>query len=73
MEKEILMYDISVCLAAIRKDNWVRLYNSIKESVEDYTFELIFCGPHAELPVELQELDNFYAKRKGKIYHLDRR
>jgi hypothetical protein len=58
VEKEILMYDISVCLAAIRKDNWVRLYNSIKESVEDYTFELIFCGPHAELPVELQELDN---------------
>ena len=52
------MYDLSVCLAAIRKDNWPRLYNSIVGSVGDYSFELIFCGPHAELPDELKDLEN---------------
>ena len=52
------MYDISVCLSAIRKDNWVRLYNSIVESIGDYTFELILCGPHKEPPDELKDLDN---------------
>jgi len=52
------MYDLSVCLAAIRRDNWVRLYNSIVESVGDYSFELIFCGPHAELSDGLKNLEN---------------
>jgi hypothetical protein len=51
-------YDLSVCLAAIRKDNWERLYNSIVESVGRYSFELIFCGPHKELPEALQGLPN---------------
>ena len=50
---DLIMYDLSVCLAAIRKDNWNRLYNSIVDSIGDYTFELIFCGPHEELPEEL--------------------
>ena len=52
------MYDLSVCLAAIRKDNWKRLYDSIVDSIGDYTFELIFCGPHKELPAELSSLEN---------------
>ena len=52
------MYDLSVCLAAIRKENWSRLYNSIVESIGEYTFELIFCGPHNELPEDLQGLEN---------------
>ena len=51
-------YDLSVCLAAIRKDNWERLYDSIVKSVGDYTFELIFCGPHDELPEPLRGLEN---------------
>jgi len=54
------MYDLSVCLAAIRKDNWLRLYNSIVDSIGPYSFELIFCGPHKELPEELQNLENVY-------------
>jgi hypothetical protein len=58
MEKEILMYDLSICLAAIRKENWLRLYNSIIKSVGSYSFELVFCGPHKELPKELQGLEN---------------
>ena len=53
-----MKYDLSVCLAAIRKENWVRLYNSIEKSVGDYTFELIFCGPHEEPPEELKNLEN---------------
>ena len=52
------MYDLSVCLTAIRDDNWLRLHDSIVESVGDYTFELIFCGPHEDLPDELDGLDN---------------
>lgn len=55
---DLIMYDLSVCLAAIRKDNWNRLYNSIVDSIGDYTFELIFCGPHEELPEELQDKEN---------------
>jgi len=52
------MYDLSVCLAAIRIKNWERLYNSIVESVGDYKFELTFCGPHTELPDALKNLEN---------------
>jgi|15BtaG_2_1085339.scaffolds.fasta_scaffold01845_6 hypothetical protein len=52
-------YDLSVCLAGIRKNNWSRLYNSIALSVtEKYSFELILCGPHPELPDELKNLKN---------------
>jgi len=52
------MYDLSVCLAAIRKENWARLYNSVVKSAGEYSFEMIFCGPHDELPPELQGLEN---------------
>jgi len=52
------MYDLSICLPAIRKENWTRLYESAITSVGKYSFELIFCGPHKELPEELQELEN---------------
>ena len=49
--------DLSICLAAIRKDNWRRLYDSIVTSLTDkYTFELVFCGPHAELPEDMKDL-----------------
>ena len=51
--------DLSVCLAAIRKDNWEKLYNSIEASIgEEYSFEIIFCGPHAEPPDSLSEKKN---------------
>ena len=52
------MYDLSIALAAIRKHNWKKLYDSIVSSVGSYTFELIFCGPHNELPEELRSLPN---------------
>ena len=52
------MYDLSICLPAIRKDNWVELYESIPPSVGKYSFELIFCGPHEEPPEELRGLSN---------------
>ena len=51
-------YDLSICLAAIRKDNWNKLYESILTSIGPYTFELIFCGPHAELPDELKGISD---------------
>ena len=55
---DLEMYDLSVCLAAIRKHNWEKLYNSIVESVGNYTFEIIFCGPHEEPPEALKGLEN---------------
>jgi len=45
---------ISVLLPAIRKDNWVKLYNSLKESTSR-NFELIIIGPYS-LPPELQNI-----------------
>lgn len=58
MKPENSKYDLSVCLAAIRKENWARLYDSVVRSIGKYTFEIIFCGPHKELPKELQGFDN---------------
>jgi len=55
---DLEMYDISVCLAAIRKENWERLYDSVVKSAGTYSFELIFCGPHKELPDALQNKEN---------------
>lgn len=52
------MYDLTIALAAIRTYNWKRLYDSIVQSIGDYTFELIFCGPDSELPDELKNKEN---------------
>ncbi len=50
------MLDFSVFLAAIRPQNWMALYNSIKASTEK-EFELIFVGPYG-LPDEMKDLPN---------------
>ena len=52
------MYDLSICLAAIRKENWVRLHKSIVEAIKDYSFELIFFGLPDRLLVWLQNFKN---------------
>lgn len=39
------MIDLSIPMPGIRTENWQKLYDSIKQSVGKYTFELIFCGP----------------------------
>ena len=52
------MYDLSICLTALRKHNWKRLYDSIATSIGDYSFELILCGPHEDPPEEMQDLPN---------------
>lgn len=52
------MYDLTIALAAIRKQHWKRLYDSIVSSVGKYSFELIFCGPHDEPPEEMKHLPN---------------
>ena len=48
--------DITILVPAIRKERWVHLYNSIKESTKR-SFELIIVGPH-NLPDELQRKIN---------------
>ena len=50
------MYDVSILLPGIRKNNWITLYNSI--NLSEYSFELILVGPY-DPPDELLEKDNF--------------
>ena len=52
------MYDLSVCVPSIRKENWKRLYDSIVESIGDHTFELILCGPYSDLTDYLESKKN---------------
>ena len=52
------MYDLSVCVPSIRKENWKRLYDSIVESIGDHTFELILCGPYSDLTYYLESKKN---------------
>lgn len=49
-------FDISILLPAIRKERWVKLYDSIPKSTKR-KFELIIVGPHS-LPDELQDKKN---------------
>jgi len=50
------MIDISIIVPGIRNEAWQRTYNSLKESVGNKSFEVIFCGPYA-MPGDLY-LDN---------------
>ena len=52
------MYDISICVPTIRAQHWQRLYDSIVDSIGEYTFELILCGPYDELDDYLKTKDN---------------
>ena len=64
-EKDLSKPKISIYLGAIRPYNWLRLYNSIKESVGKYSFELVLCGP-ISLPENLQSITNIkYIKDYG--------
>jgi glycosyltransferase involved in cell wall biosynthesis len=52
------MYDLSICVPTIREQHWTRLYDSIVNSIGDYTFELVLCGPYDELSDYLKEKNN---------------
>lgn len=52
------MYDVSVILPGIKPEKWLRIFDSVVESVGDYSFEFIGVGPSAPGP-ELLEKDNF--------------
>jgi len=57
-----MKYDLSIVLPGIRKQNWVALYNSVIESVGDYSWEMIISGPGAgpeDYPPELNVAPNF--------------
>lgn len=51
-------YKLSVCLPAHRTHLWERLYKSIKESVGEYSWELIMVGPN-EPPEFFRDKLNF--------------
>jgi len=37
---------VSIIMPSIRPENWVKIYDSIKESCKKYTWELVICGPY---------------------------
>lgn len=60
-------YDLSVILPGIKPEKWRKIYDSVVESVGNYSFEFICVGPY-EPPQELLllEKDNFkYVKDFG--------
>ena len=53
------MVDLSIIMPGIRKHNWLSVYDSVKDSIGDYVYELIIVGP-GECPNELLETENCY-------------
>lgn len=51
-----MKYQLSIICPGIRTKNWLRLYNSIKESFSG-AWEIIFVGPYP-LPPELMKFEN---------------
>ena len=51
-------YDISICLPGYRTQFWKRLYDSAKEAVGEYSWEMIIVGPNPP-PEELESKSNF--------------
>ncbi len=52
-----MKYDLSICLPAIRTQNWKLMYDTACASVGDKTFEIVFVSPY-DLPKELQSVSN---------------
>jgi len=50
--------DLSVVIPGIKPQNWLPLFNQIKESIGNYSFELICVGPYFP-PKELENEFNF--------------
>ena len=50
-------YDLSIILPGIRNQFWVQVYEQIKESCKNYSYEVIFSGPRS-LPPELENCKN---------------
>jgi len=51
------MYDVSILIPAIRTHLWEKMYDSIKLSCKNNSFELILVSPF-ELPLELKQYNN---------------
>ena len=50
-------YDLTILIPGIRTSNWLRLYNSLKTSCKQYTWELVFVSPF-DLPEEFKADEN---------------
>ena len=51
-------FDIGIFLGGIRPNLWKGLYDSLKESCNRHTFQLVIAGPHSP-PQEMLALSNF--------------
>lgn len=63
--REDLAVDITICLPGIRVEGWPRVYDSIKSSVGNHSFELIIVGPYAPYDSLLQEAEISYIQDYG--------
>jgi len=55
IKEECIKKDISITFPSIRNKNLIKVYNAIKESCKNHTFELVICSPNnplIELPKE---------------------
>lgn len=55
------MYDVSICLPAIRTPLWIKFYETLKESCKRHSFEVVFVGPF-DPPKELNLPNVKFAK-----------
>ena len=53
-----MKYDLSICMPAYRTDRWESLYESAKEAVGPYTWEMVLVGPN-DPPPSLAKKTNF--------------
>jgi len=63
--KDTYDFDVTVCLPGVRVEAWVPLYESIKWSANNCSFELIIVGPHPPPPVLSQEPNIKYIQDYG--------
>ena len=47
--------DVSIIIPGIRQPRWLKLFNSIKNAVKNFKWELILAGPWEPLEDELKE------------------
>ncbi|MCX6779052.1 MAG: hypothetical protein NTU97_02380, partial [Candidatus Magasanikbacteria bacterium] len=49
---------LSIIVPSIRTENWATIFNSVKNNIGNYPFEVIFIGPNINLSDELVQYKN---------------
>lgn len=66
--------DLSIAIPSIRTENWPKIYQSIKESIGDYKFELIFCSDNKNISLKEDNIhwieDKRFAYARSTTYFI---